>query len=202
MNPQESLGKLTTSLGKLPGIGRRSAERMAMRLVQDRETLLPAVLDALQDVRDSLCCCEQCGSVTSLERNPCGLCTDSRRDASVVCVVENPGDVAVIERSGAYKGRYHALMGRLSPMRGEGPDNIRVQALLERVKQEGYSEVLLALSTDVEGDATASYLSHLLRAVPVKVTRLAFGLPAGSGVVYSDPVTLARAIRGRSVEGE
>ncbi len=198
MNPQECLSNLTSSLGKLPGVGRRSAERMAMRLVRERDGLLPSLLNALQSVRDSLCCCEQCGSVTAVDRNPCRLCTDETRDATVLCVVENPDDVAVIERSGAFRGRYHALMGRISPMRGEGPEDIRLRLLMERVGREGFREVILALSTDVEGDATASYVAHLLKAHPVKVTRLAFGLPAGSGVVYSDPVTLARAIEGKT----
>lgn len=197
MNPHECLSNLTAYLGKLPGIGRRSAERMAMRLVRERDGVLPALISALQQVRDSLCCCAQCGSVTSLDRNPCALCTDVTRDGSLLCVVENPGDVAVVERSGAYRGRYHALMGRISPMRGQGPESIRLQALLDRVKREGFSEVILALSTDVEGDATAAYIGHLLRDSSVKVTRLAFGLPAGSGIVYSDSVTLSRAIRGR-----
>ena len=122
------------------------------------------------------------------------------RDGSVVCVVEDPGDIAMIERSGGFNGRYHALMGRLSPMKGQGADSMRIEPLLQRIEDEHFSEVILALSTDVEGDATAALIADLLKDSPVRVTRLAFGLPAGSGVGYSDPVTLARAIRGRTTD--
>ena len=130
-------------------------------------------------------------------QDPCKLCTAADRDDSMLCVVEEPGDVALLEKSGAYRGRYHALMGKISPMKGEGLNDLRIRALVERVAGKDVREVILALSTDVEGDATASFISEVLRREGVKVSRLAFGLPAGSGVRYSDPITLERAVKGR-----
>ncbi|MDA0577703.1 MAG: recombination mediator RecR [Verrucomicrobia bacterium] len=191
------LEALAASLAKLPGVGRRSAERMAMALVRDPEGLSAELLRALTEARATVCGCARCGSVTTRERNPCVLCASPQRDGTLVCVVEDPADILVIEKSGAFHGRYHALMGRLSPAKGVGPEKLRVQALIERIKQEGFREVILALSTDVEGDATSSYLAELLKAQQIPVNRLAFGLPAGSGIAYADSVTLSRAIQGR-----
>jgi recombination protein RecR len=193
----EAFNRLTAALGKLPGVGRRSAERMATRLVREREGLLAELGDALDAVRRTVRCCSKCGSITTVDREPCPLCTSASREGRLLCVVEDPGDVTLIERSGSFNGRYHALMGKLSPMRGEGPNDLRIRALLKRVQDEKVEEVVLALSTDVEGDATASYLTELLRKTGVKVSRLAFGLPVGSGLVYADALTLARAMKGR-----
>jgi len=193
----DAFHKLTACLGKLPGIGRRSAERIAMKLVRDSEELLPGLIQALAEVRRNVRCCSQCGSITPAGEDPCRLCTSDGRDKAVLCVVEEPNDILTIERSGAFHGRYHALMGKLSPGRGEGPAELRIQALLKRVDSEKFTEVILALSTDVEGDATASYITELLKSKPVKVSRLAFGLPVGSGVAYADPATLAKALKGR-----
>lgn len=194
MNPATSLDRLTRCLGKLPGIGRRSAERVALSLVRNREGLLDELIEAMREVGERMCCCGRCGSITTVDRDPCGLCTSPRRDASLLCVVEDPNDIVLIERSGEYHGRYHALMGRLSPMRGEGRGDIRVDALVSRVREEGFTEVILATNTDVEGESTASYLAEVLRPFEVKVSRLALGLPAGSGIRYADPVTLGKAI--------
>lgn len=193
----EALDHLAACLAKLPGIGRRTAERMALRLVRNRDTQLRELIAALQAVEQTVFACPRCGSMSAARDQPCRLCTAPDRDGRLLCVVEDPADVALLERSGAFRGRYHALMGRLSPMRGEGPADLRIEALLKRVRDEGVQEVLLALSTDVEGDATASYVADRLKGAPVTVTRLAYGLPAGSGVSYSDPLTLARAIKGR-----
>ena len=197
MDTLGTFDQLATCLSRLPGVGRRSAERMAMRLVLDRGTLLKDLASALDGVAREICCCSRCGNITSMERNPCRLCTDLNRDSHVVCVVENPGDIAAIQGSGSFHGRYHALMGKISPMKGDGPANLRIRALFDRVEKEGFREVVLALSTDVEGDATASFLAEHLHGRKVKVTRLAAGLPASSAIVYSDPVTLARAMKGR-----
>ncbi len=193
----ETLDRLRSCLSRLPGVGKRSAERMAMRLVRQPDGLLADLILALQDVRRSVKCCSRCGNVTPVEADPCRLCTAPRRDAGVLCVVEDPSDIVSLEASGGYQGRYHALMGKLSPMRGEGPATLRVQALLQRVEDEKFEEVILALSTDVEGDSTAAFLRELLEQKKVRVSRLAFGLPAGSGIAYSDAVTLSRAIKGR-----
>lgn len=193
----EAFEKLRTCLEELPGVGRRSAERMAWKLVRDPDGLLREMISAMQSARETLTSCSRCGSVTSRNADPCRLCSDESRERTVLCVVEEPADIPLIERSGVFRGGYHALMGRISPMRGEGPAELRVRHLLKRVAAEGIREVLLALSTDVEGDATASYLADCLRDRGVKISRLAFGLPVGSGLTYSDPVTVARAIRGR-----
>ena len=188
---------LIRSLSKLPGLGRRSAERAALALLRKPELLLDTLVSALQEARASVCCCSVCGGFTSKEHEPCGLCTDATRDDALLCVVEEPSDVFSIERSGGFNGRYHALMGRLSPSRQTGPADLRLGTLSERVARGGVKEVLLALSTDMEGDATAGYIGELLKPLGVRVTRLAFGLPADSGVGYSDPLTLKRAITGR-----
>jgi len=188
---------LVGCLAKLPGVGRRSAERMAMRLVLDGGGLLKALAGALNDVDRHLCCCSRCGSITAVSRDPCRLCEDPKRDGHVLCVVEDPADIPMIQQSGGFHGRYHALMGKISPTKGAGPGNVRIRSLLDRVEKEGFREIILAMSTDVEGDATASYIADLLKHTKVKVTRLAAGLPASSAILYSDPVTLAKAIKGR-----
>jgi recombination protein RecR len=188
---------LIRALSKLPGLGRRSAERAALALLRKPELLLDTLVTALQEARATVCCCTVCGGFTAREQNPCGLCVDTSRDGTLLCVVEEPSDIFAIERSGGYRGRYHALMGKLSPARQTGPADLRLRALVERIERGGVKEVLLALSTDMEGDATAGYISELLGPLGVRVTRLAFGLPADSGVGYSDPLTLKRAISGR-----
>lgn len=193
----DAFSKLTASLSKLPGIGRRSAERMATSLVRDREGLLAELTEALDTVRRTVRCCPKCGSITTAEKDFCRLCSSPSREGRLLCVVEEPGDIGLIERSGSFNGRYHALIGKLSPLRGEGPDDLRIKALLKRVQDEKFEEVVLALSTDVEGEATASYLTHLLRQTGVKVSHLAYGLPVGSGVAFADALTLARAMKGR-----
>jgi recombination protein RecR len=198
MGTLESFDRLVDCLRKLPGVGRRSAERMATKLVRDPSGLLVDLASTLQTAGKELRSCERCGTITPADKQPCAFCSSSTRDGAVLCVVEGPEDIEPIERSGGFKGRYHSLMGKISPMRGDGPRDLRIKALLDRVAAEGVKEVILALSTDVEGDSTAAYLAELLQARQIKVTRLAFGLPAGSAIMYSDPVTLARAIRNRT----
>jgi recombination protein RecR len=194
-----TIDNLIRSLAKLPGLGRRSAERAALALIRKPELLLDTLVQALQDARASVCCCPVCGGFTSKDRSPCKLCSDAARDDGLLCVVEEPADIFSIERSGGFHGRYHALMGKLSPAKQTGPSDLRLRALSDRVAQGSVREVLLALSTDMEGDATAGYIGELLKPSGVRVTRLAFGLPADSGVGYSDPLTLKRAISGRIV---
>ncbi len=193
----EALERLAECLARLPGVGRKTAERMAMRLVEDPDGLLRALIAALDAAGATVRFCGRCGAVTTVERDPCRLCTDPGRDDAVLCVVETPSDIAALERSGAFRGRYHALMGKISPMKGEGPEQLRIGALIKRVKAGGIAEVILALNTDVESDGTAAYLADVLRPCNVVVSRLAYGLPAGSGILYSDPVTLSRALKGR-----
>ena len=202
MTAEAYLAKLTEALSRLPGVGRRSAGRMAERLAREKDGLARELMHSLAGVCENVTYCSQCGALTSYERIPCRLCTDPDRESGVLCVVEDPGDISVLERAGCMRGRYHALLGRISPMRGTGPDDLRIRQLLERVETEKISEVVLALNTNVESDATAVYVGTRLRDKGVKVTRLAFGIPAGSGIVYADPVTLQRAFRGRQGIGD
>ena len=193
------LETLVRTLSHLPGLGRRSAGRAALALVREPERLLDPLVLALREARAEIVCCSRCGAFTVRSENPCAYCTDATRDGASVCVVEEPADIQTIESSGAFRGRYHVLGGKLSPVRHLGPERLRIAELKDRIAREGFQEILLALSTDMEGDATAGYLAECLRAwpsdeKPVRVTRLAFGLPADSGVAYSDPLTLRRAI--------
>ena len=194
----DALHQLTEALAKLPGIGRRTAERLAVHLARNPSGAAREVAAALDDARAKLAACKLCGSVTARDENPCRLCADARRDGTILCVVEDPADIALLERSGEYHGRYFALMGKLSPMRGEGIGDLRLPALLERAALA--QEVLLALNCDVESEATAAYLRHVLeqKLPKLKISRLALGIPAGSAIAFSDPVTLGRAIRGRT----
>jgi recombination protein RecR len=195
--PPPGLDNLTRSLSRLPGVGRRSAERMAMKLASDPEGLILPLMAALEETRKTIGFCSRCGAMTAAGEDPCRLCTDSTRDASVICVVEDPSDIVSLESTGAYRGRYHALMGKISPMRGDGPNDIRIRELVRRIKTEGIKEVLLALNTDIESEATAGLIAGILKERGIRATRLAYGIPAGSGIRYADTVTLDRAIRGR-----
>ncbi len=194
----EAVERLVAVLAKLPGLGRRSAERIALRLVRDRGRGTAAeIVAALQGLESQVRLCTVCGAMTSADRDPCRICTDPHRETRILCVVEDPSDIASIEGSGGFQGRYHALMGRLSPMRGEGPRQLRVEALVRRIGEDKIEEVILALNTDTESESTAQWLAGKLAALGVRTTRIAYGIPAGSGIAYSDPVTLQRAIAGR-----
>lgn len=197
MNGLEYLDRLTAALGRLPGVGRRSAERMAYRLAWDPDGVLRELLEALREAQAHVRLCGRCGGMTTAAEDPCRLCTNPARDARLLCVVQDPSDIVAVERTGSYKGRYHALMGIISPMHGEGPRDLRLGSLVRRIAEEHFEEVILALGTDVESESTSGYIAELLKGQPVRVTRLASGMPAGSGIGYSDPVTLSRAVRGR-----
>ncbi len=184
-------------LARLPGLGRRSAERAALALIGKPAQLSDPLCEALREVRDTVVCCDLCGGLTLAGQQPCRLCSDRGRNRTQLCVVEEPADILAIERAGVFHGCYHALLGKLSPARRGSPETLRLKELARRVGEGGVEEVILALSTDMEGDATAAYIDEMLRPCGVRVTRLAFGLPADSGVGYSDPVTLKRAINGR-----
>ncbi|MBT5320959.1 MAG: recombination protein RecR [Verrucomicrobiales bacterium] len=197
MSPMNSLPEpvavLVGALGQLPGIGPRSAERLALHLVQSESGQVQQLADALLTARDRIQLCEICGALT--EHQPCALCTDDRRDAAIVCVVETAVDVINVEKSGAFKGRYHVLGGKISPLNGVDPEDLRIAELEGRLT--GVNEIILALGTDVEGDATSNYLAQRLGKQGATVTRLAHGLPAGSGLEYADDLTLSRALEGR-----
>ena len=191
------IDELEKCLAKLPGFGRRSASRAALQLVREPVRLLQPLVEALRWAETTVRCCSRCGAFTTVDCDPCATCTDETRDGGIICVVEEPADIISIEASGAFRGRYHSLGGKLSPARHAGPEKLRLAELQDRVVREGVTEVLLALSTDMDGDATAGYVAEILKGAGAKVTRLAFGLPADSGIAYSDPLTLKRAIRGR-----
>lgn len=193
------IAELEKTLAKLPGLGRRSAQRAALALVREKERLLKPLVFALSEASRGVTCCPKCGAFTTTDRMPCDFCTDATRDEKILCVVEEPADILPLEASGAFRGRYHALGGKLTPARHVGPEKLRLAELKTRVQEEGITEVLLAVSTDMDGDATAGYIAEILRGTDTKVTRLAFGLPADSGIAYSDPLTLRRAVRGRNL---
>ncbi len=189
------LEALVTALKGLPSIGPRSALRLALYLVQTDAGVAQSLAEAVTLARARVALCDRCGGLT--EQQPCFLCSGSRRDSSVVCVVERPTDVLSFERTGAFQGRYHVLGGKLSPLDGIGPEELRIALLEERLVSEGFQEVVLALSGDVEGDATAHYLLKRLGNKGVRITRLAQGLPAGAGLDFVDELTLSRAMEGR-----
>lgn len=194
----QPLDDLVHALSRLPGLGKRSAERAALALARRPDDLLDGLAAALAAARATLRCCDSCGGFTTVDANPCRLCSDPSRDDGIICVVEEPGDILAMERSGVFNGRYHALLGKVSPARQTGPGALRLGKLAERVAAGGVREVLLATSTDMEGDATAEMIRALLRPTGVRVSRLAFGLPADSGIGYADPLTLKRAFAGRT----
>ncbi len=192
----ESVIALTSALARLPGIGPRSAERLALHLVQSETGTVKVLAEAILAARERISLCNVCGALT--ERQPCAMCDDPRRDASLVCVVERPTDIFSIEKSGAFHGRFHVLGGKISPLNGVGPEDLRIADLEARLGSEPIKEVILALGTDVEGDATGHYLAKRLAPRGVKVSRLAHGLPAGSGLEFADELTLSRALEGRT----
>ena len=198
---ESPLDNLVRALARLPGLGRRSAERAALALVREPEGALDALQRALAAARDQVCCCDVCGGFTVRDANPCAICSDGLRDAATICVVEEPGDILAFERAGVFRGLYHSLNGKVSASRGTGPADVRLNALVDRVRSGGVREVILATATDLEGDATAAFIRELLADVPdLRISRLAFGLPVDSGIGYSDPVTLRRALSGRVAE--
>ena len=192
----EPLNELLRALNKLPGIGPRSAERLALHLVQSDPAAVRQLAQALVQARERIRSCPVCGALT--EQTPCGLCADPRRDASLLCVVEKAVDILSIEKAGSYRGKFHVLGGRISPLDGVQPEDLRIAELEHRLAQEPIREIILALGTDVEGEATSVYLGKRLAAKGVKVTRLAYGLPVGSGLEFADELTLSRALEGRT----
>jgi recombination protein RecR len=186
---------LIEELTKLPSIGQKSAQRMALYLLRAPQEDALRLAEAIRAVKERVRFCSACGNFA--EADPCLLCTDERRDDQIVCVVEQPGDVLAFERTGQFKGRYHVLGGALSPLDGTHPDNLRIRELLNRLREGRIQEVIIATNPNVAGEATSMYLSRLLAPLGVKVTRIARGVPMGSDLEYSDLVTLARALEGR-----
>jgi recombination protein RecR len=190
------LETLISELTRLPGVGRKSAQRIAFHLLRSPEADSRRLATAIVDLKANVHDCSICGNVT--ETDPCALCADTRRDPSVLCVVEQPMDVLALERTGEFHGRYHVLKGALSPVDGIGPDQLRLRELVDRVRAGGITEVIVATNPTAQGEATALYIARLLQGEPsAKVTRIARGVPMGSDLEFSDQVTLARALSGR-----
>ena len=186
---------LIDELGRLPGIGPKSAQRIAFHLLKlSREDAL-RLSTAIAEAKDRVAFCRRCWNIA--EGEECGICADSRRDSTVLCVVEEPRDIVAVERTGEFRGRYHVLQGAISPIEGIGPDQLRVRELLVRLEPEGVTEVILCTNPNLEGEATALYLGKLLTPLGVRVTRIASGLPVGGDLEYADELTLGRALEGR-----
>ena len=191
---------LIDELGRLPGVGPKSAQRIAFHLLDADKDEVQQLVDAISTVKTSVSFCVVCGNVT--EQEECAICRDARRDRSVICVVEESKDVMAIERTRSYRGLYHVLGGAISPLQGVGPDQLRIRELMTRLSDETVQEIVLATDPNLEGEATATYLSRLLKTLGIRVTRLASGLPVGGDLEYADEVTLGRAFEGRTVVSE
>ena len=187
--------ELIDELGKLPGVGPKSAQRIAFHLLKVPKEDAGRLAHAITEVKNRVAFCERCFNIA--EGDECSICTDSRRDPTVLCVVEEPKDIVAVERTGEFHGRYHVLQGSISPIEGIGPDQLKVKELVGRLEPEGVQEVILCTDPDIEGEATAMYLSRLLKPLGLRVTRIASGLPAGGELEYADELTLGRALEGR-----
>ena len=190
-----SIAALISALNKLPGIGPRSAERIALHLVQTDSAVVKQLAELMLRAREKIQFCTTCGALT--EKSPCSICTDARRDSSLICVVERAVDILSVERSGTYRGKFHVLGGNISPLDGIEPEDLRIAELEKRLTHESVKEIVIALGTDVEGDATSFYLAKRLARKGLKISRIAYGLPAGSGLEFADELTLSRALEGR-----
>ena len=186
---------LIDELGRLPGVGPKSAQRIAFHLLQADPIDVKRLVSALVEVKDKVRFCTVCGNLAQEEQ--CRICRDPRRDAALICVVEEPKDVVAVERTREFRGRYHVLGGAISPIEGIGPDDLRIRELLARLASDDITEIIIATDPNLEGEATATYLARLLRPMGLRVTRLASGLPVGGDLEYADEVTLGRAFEGR-----
>ena len=195
MNFEPPVQRLIDELSRLPGIGRKSAQRLAFHILNVEKADAESLGNAIIEMREQVRLCIRCFNVTAQEQ--CMICTDVRRDPTVICVVERAQDISVLERTQEFDGRYHVLGGSISPISGIGPEQLRVKELMERIQAESVTEVIVATNPTVEGDATAYYLSKLLKPLGIMVSRLASGLPVGGDLDYADEITLGRALTGR-----
>jgi len=191
----DPLTRLVEQLQKLPGIGAKGAQRLAFHVLKNTRDEAERLCDAIRDVKERVTYCSTCNNIT--EHDPCMFCTGPTRDQRVICVVEEPQNVSVVEKTREFRGAYHVLMGTLSPLHGVGPDDLKIKGLLSRVANGGVEEIILATNPTVEGEATALYLARLLKPLGVRVTRIAMGIPVGSDLEYADEVTMTRAMEGR-----
>jgi recombination protein RecR len=195
MSRPDPLAELVAALQRLPGIGARSAQRLAYHLLKTPREEVDALAAAMTAVKDRVTYCSTCGNITDVD--PCRFCTAPDRDSRIVCVVEQPENVGAVERTRGFRGRYHVLMGAIAPLQGVGPDDLRIKSLLARVGAGEIQEVILATNPNVEGEATALYLARLLKPLGVRVTRIAMGVPVGSDLDYADEFTMGKAMDGR-----
>jgi len=191
----EPLARLVEQLQKLPGIGAKGAQRLAFHILRTPREDAERLCEAIRDVKERVTYCSTCNNITDVD--PCPFCTSDSRDHRTICVVEEPQNVSVVEKTREFKGAYHVLMGTLSPLHGVGPDDLKIKGLLARVADGAVDEVILATNPTVEGEATALYLARLLKPLGVRVTRIAMGIPVGSDLEYADEVTMTRAMEGR-----
>lgn len=189
------LNKLINELSKLPGIGGKTAQRLAFHILSMENKEVFALAEAIKDAKTSMRYCSVCGNLTDID--PCPICTDETRDRSVICVVENPRDVAAMEKIKEFRGEYHVLHGAISPMDGVGPDDINLKSLILRLQDEEVKELIIATNPNIEGEATAMYIARLVKPSGIKVTRIAHGIPVGGDLEYADEVTLLKAVEGR-----
>ena len=191
----ESLQQLIDQFKRLPGIGGKSAQRLAFHVLRTPREDAERLCEAIRQVKDRVTYCTVCNNITDVD--PCGVCADDARDRRSICVVEEPQNVNVIEKTGGHRGTYHVLMGAISPLSGVGPDDLKIKGLLARIGAGGVEEIILATNPTVEGEATAIYLARLLKPLGVRVTRIAMGIPVGSDLEYADDLTMTRALEGR-----
>ena len=195
MSLPEPIARLVEQLQKLPGIGAKGAQRLAFYILKNPREDAERLCDAIRDVKEQVTYCSVCNNITAVD--PCAYCTAPNRNRRIICVIEEPQNVMVVEKTREFRGLYHVLLGALSPLHGVGPDDLKIKGLLDRVGAGGVEEVILATSPTVEGEATALYLARLLKPLGVRVTRIAMGIPVGSDLEYADEVTMTRAMEGR-----
>lgn len=191
----ESLQQLIDQFKRLPGIGGKSAQRLAFHILRTPREDAERLCEAIRQVKDRVTYCTICNNITDVD--PCGICADESRDRRSICVVEEPQNVNVVEKTGGFRGTYHVLMGAISPLSGVGPDDLKIKGLLARIGVGSIDEIILATNPTVEGEATAIYLARLLKPLGVRVTRIAMGIPVGSDLDYADDLTMTRALEGR-----
>jgi recombination protein RecR len=189
------LQNLIDQFKRLPGVGAKSAQRLAFHVLKTPRDEAERLCDAIRDVKDRVTYCSACSNITDVD--PCAFCADQSRDRRVICVVEEPQNVNVVEKSGGFRGVYHVLLGALSPLQGVGPDDLKIKGLLSRIETGGVEEIILATNPTVEGEATAIYLARLLKPLGLRVTRIATGIPVGSDLEYADELTMGKAMEGR-----
>jgi recombination protein RecR len=190
-----ALQNLVDQFKQLPGVGAKSAQRLAFHVLKTPREDAERLCDAIRDVKDRITYCSVCNNITDID--PCAFCADTSRDARLICVVEEPQNVHVVEKTGGFRGVYHVLLGSLSPLHGVGPDDLKIKGLLTRIEQGGVEEIILATNPTVEGEATAIYLARLFKPLGVRTTRIAMGIPVGSDLEYADELSMGKAMEGR-----